>query len=140
MSKWQAEKRYEWALQWQNVGPGAPQWRYWDPGQLTPNRWQPFNPPLSQCLTANAWHTFTLAGEINDEQVHYHRFNLDQNSYPLDIIVPAAQAVGEPGRLAVAVQLDGNTAQAPYEVFIDQISFIRQAKLYLPLILKNLQN
>ena len=136
ISKWQTGKRYELALQWQNVGSGGPQWRYWDPGQLDEERWQPFTPSISQCLTGETWHTLTLTGEIVNDEVHYQSFVIDQNSYSLDIAVPAAEAPDEPDRLAVAVQLDGNAAQTPYEVFIDQVSFVRWPKVYLPLIFK----
>jgi len=50
MSKWHQGQRYEFALQWQNVGSGAPQWRYWDPSQPDPNKWLPLNPPLPEQL------------------------------------------------------------------------------------------
>jgi uncharacterized repeat protein (TIGR01451 family) len=126
MNKWQTEKRYEFALQWQNVGAaGAPQWRYWDPHQVEDKRWLPFTPPISQCLSANTWYTLTLTGEISDNLLHYRHFVLNQESYPLDIVVAPLTATDEADRLAVAAQLDGNANQSPYDLFLDQVSFAR---------------
>ena len=39
--------------------------------------------------------------------------------------VAAFPAPGEPDRLAVAVQADGNAQLDPYDLFIDQVSFVR---------------
>lgn len=131
MSKWVQFKRYEFALQWQNVedspGDGAPQWRYWDPQQHESRRWMPMSPLIIQCLEGEQWHTFSLEGEIVDENVHYQRFCIDSNCYDLDITVSPADELKEPDRLAVAIQLDGNFKEAPYDVFIDEVSFDRKS-------------
>jgi hypothetical protein len=128
ISKWHEDRRYELALQWQNVeetpGDGAPQWRYWDPPQ-----WVPINPSITQCLEAGQWYTLTLEGEIVDGQVHYHRFAITDTSYILDLTVPSVAAPGEVDRLATAVQLDGNFQVDPYDVFVDKVSFIRKPAL-----------
>lgn len=137
MNKWHNGQRYELAVQWQNVGPGAPQWRYWDPSQPDEaNRWQPMNPPVSQCLTGAEWYTFTLDGEIIDEDVYYNILAIDGVTHTLDITVPYTISAAADG-LAVAVQLDGTAAQAPYDLFIDQVGFIRNPALFLPLIIKD---
>ena len=125
MNKWQNAKRYEFALQWQNVGPGASQWRYWDPHQA--ERWVTLTPPITQCLQGGRWYTLTLEGEILDDQVHYNRFTVDQQSHDLNITVTPASTPEEPDRLAIAVQLDGNYAESPYNVFVDKVSFVRSA-------------
>ena len=141
MSKWHLSQRYEFALQWENVaeipGDGAPQWRYWDPHQT--NRWVPLNPPITQCLQAGKWYTFTLSGKIVDEQVHYQQFGITPNVYPLNL--PSIQPVTDStitNNLAVAIKLDGNGSLSPYDVFIDNVSLVRKppAQLFLPLILK----
>jgi hypothetical protein len=124
MNKWYQQTRWEFALQWQNVGPGAPQWRYWDPRQ----QWVAFSPPIIPNPAAGQWHTFRLDGEILDGQAHYTRFALDQETYPLDLTVPPAAAPGEADRLAAAVQLDGNYAATPYSLYIDRVSFIRRSR------------
>lgn len=129
MSKWHQGQRYEFALQWLNVGSGAPQWRYWDPHQAEAERWVPLSPAITQCLAAGKWHTLSLEGDIINGQVYYRRFMIDQQSYNLKITVPPAAAPGEADRLAVAVQLDGNFEEAPYHVFIDQVSLVREPAL-----------
>jgi len=138
MNKWFQSQRYEFALQWQNVGNGAPQWRYWDPHQPEPDRWVPFTPPITQCLQGEQWHTLTMEGELVAGQLHYKKFTIDGQSYILDITVSPLATPGETDRLAIAVQLDGNFAESPYDTFIDQVSFIRTSavQLYLPLVLK----
>src|SRR5262249_55886360 len=72
MNKWQQSKRYEFALQWQNVGDGAPQWRYWVPNQ---SAWVSLG--ISDTLAGNQWHVLMLEGDINNGQVHYQRFTID---------------------------------------------------------------
>ena len=129
VSKWEAGQRYEWALQWQNVGAGAPKWRYWtpvppvpDPPPPDPGQW--LDVGISGGVSGMAWHSLTLDGEILNGQVHYRRFILDQQEFPLDLTVVPAAAVGEPDRLAIAVQLDGNSTETPYELFIDDVTLI----------------
>ena len=106
MNKWRQSKRYEFALQWQNVGPGAPQWRYWDP-HATPDRWVDLGitdqPAL--LLAGNTWHSFELAGEIVNSQAHYRRFVIDTHAYQLTQVAAPAIESGSPDRLAIAVQL-----------------------------------
>jgi hypothetical protein len=87
MNKYQDAKRYEFAVQWQNVqqaaGDGAPQWRYWDG-----SRWQAMNPMVPQCLTSG-WHALILEGDISNGQVHYRAFTIDRQRHSLgNITVP----------------------------------------------------
>lgn len=133
MNKWQQAKRYEWALQWQNVGTGAPQWRYWDGRD-----WVPVSPTVTQCLQGNQWHTFALEGEIVGGQVHYQRFIIDGNQHILDLTILPVSTPGESDRLAIAIQLDGNATESPYDVFVDQVNFVRKpaTQVYLPLVVK----
>jgi hypothetical protein len=121
MNKWHQSKRYEFALQWQNVGEGGPQWCYWDPHQSEP--WVGLG--ITDELEGEQWHNLKLEGEIVNGQVHYLRFCIDHQCHDLDIIVPPADVRGEPDRLAIAFQLDGNYAENPYDVFVDQVSFVR---------------
>ena len=138
MNKWYQSNRYEFALQWQNVGDGAPQWRYWDPHQPEPNRWVPLSPQITQCLPGEQWHSLTLEGEIIADQVHYSRFTINGQSHNIDMTIPPIAEPGEPDRLAIAIQLDGNFAESPYDVFIDQVSFVRKSavQVFLPLVVK----
>ena len=125
MNKWYASKRYEFALQWQNVGDGAPQWRYWNPHGT--EKWAAPNPAVSECLAGQQWHTITLIGSIRDDQVYYESFVVDNQSHEMGFFVPPASAPGEADRLAVAVQLDGNASQTSYDVHIDKMIFTAQS-------------
>ncbi len=139
MSKWLGQSRHEWAVQWENVGNGAPKWRYWDPHHLDsnnqPDRWVDLNipiPPELLELEGERWYTLKLEGDIVAGKVHYTRIRIDKINdgfegwiYPLDITVEPAVEAGD--KLAVAVQLDGNnwngTGQlSPYEVLLDRVT------------------
>ena len=121
MNKWQNGLRYEWALQWDNVDPGAgaPKWRYWDPASAD---W--FDAGISGGITGGGWHTLVLEGGIFNGQVHYRRFIFDGTPISLDRVVDPALEAGEPNKLAVAVQLDGNYQEDSYELFLDDVTLI----------------
>jgi hypothetical protein len=147
MNKWHQGQRYEFALQWQNVGTGAPQWRYWDPHQ-TPDQWLSLNITATTMveLAGLQWHTLVLTGAIWEDQVVYQTFCLDAqnppnpddpNCYVLDITVAPWNTPGEPDQLAVAIQLDGNFDETPYDLFVDQVSFLRSPnQIFQPLVIK----
>lgn len=126
MSNWTNGQRYELALQWQNVGEGAPQWRYWDPHQAEEKRWKPVNTNITQCLDADEWHTLQLEGSTNGINVYYNSFTIDNQTYVLNFSTARVKTPGETDRLAIAVQLDGNAEQTPYDLFIDKVNFTRQ--------------
>jgi len=125
MNNWTNARRYEFALQWQNVGDGAPQWRYWDPHQDEGRRWKPLNSKITQCLESDKWHTFQLEGSTNGIAVYYNRFTIDNQTFDLNYSTARVNTPGEVDRLAVAIQLDGNANQTPYDVFIDKVNFTR---------------
>ena len=77
MNAWEQGQRYEWALQWQNVGNGAPQWRFWDPHQS--EQW--VGSGISDTVAGNQWHALTLEGEIQGGQVYYQNFTIDQETF-----------------------------------------------------------
>lgn len=122
LSKWQAQARYELAVQWQNVGTGAPQWRYWDPNQVAAQRWLAIAQP--QELASEQWHTLEIRGEGSNGTVHYRSFDIDGTAHPLDLTIPAASTPGESDRLAVAVQVDGNSAETPWDLVIDNLQLV----------------
>jgi hypothetical protein len=119
LSKWDAGARYELALQLENVGVGAPRWRYWDANQSMPERWVALEgqPPLA----AEQWHTLEIRGQGSEGTVHYRGFSIDGVFHPIDRRVSAAAASGEPDRLAVAVQVDGNGQGIPWDMMIDDV-------------------
>ena len=127
MNKWHEGLRYEWALQWNNVGTGAPGWRYWDPHQPEGQEWVDLNIPDS--LEGQVWHTLKLEGEILAGQVHYWRFTIDEQIYSLNHIIVAPAITMDNYKLAVAVQLDGNNLNgtaslSPYELILDKVTFV----------------
>ena len=120
MNKWDQGLRYEWAVQWDNVDVGAPKWRYWDPSQASP--WVDLG--ISGSVSGEEWHTLLLEGRIHEGQLEYFSFLLDSQGVVF-LFPPPIAPVSTPGeldRLAVAVQLDGNYKETPYELFIDQVS------------------
>jgi hypothetical protein len=139
VSKWHQSYRYEYALQWQNVGDGTPQWRYWDP-DAAPDPWVAFSPPITQCLGGETWHTLTLGGEIANGYAHYTGFTVDGIRHSRAPTAAPAYTPGEPDRLAVAIQLDGNADQSPYDVIIDQVCLVRKPadRVYLPIVMRQL--
>ena len=122
MDKWYQSRRYEFAVQWQNIGSGAPQWRYWDPNRADP--WVSVG--IADALEGAQWHSFVLEGQISAGKVHYRAVTIDGQRYGIDVTVEPASAPGEPDRLAVAFQLDGNSTETPFDVFVDDVTFIRE--------------
>lgn len=122
MNKWYQDKRYEIALQWQNAGNGAPQWRYWNPHEN--EKWIAISPVISDCLEAQRWHTFTMKGAIQNGLIYYESFAIDSRDHDLNLFVPPISTAGEVDRLAVAVQLDGNANQTPFDVYVDKVTFL----------------
>jgi hypothetical protein len=121
MNKWHQGLRYEWALQWDNVDTGAPKWRYWGRKTLGgPLDW--FDLGIAGSLAGKKWHNLKLEGEILAGQVHYKRFIIDGQKHPLELMV-SPDPTNELDKLAVAVQLDGNSTETPYEVILDQVTF-----------------
>ena len=120
MNKWIQGQRYEWAVQWENVGTNAPQWRYWNPNLPPDSRWVAQG--ISGTVSSNEWHTLLIEGQITNGMVEYKRFIFDGQEHTLSIplIAPAAEP-GEVDRLAVAVQLDGNKTETPYDLIIDNV-------------------
>ena len=124
MNKWFGARRWEFALQWTNVGDGVDeggQWRYWDGPTTT---WLPLPSPVEMCLEGSRWYAFMLEGTISGDLVQYRRFSIDGVDYPLGITVPAVDS-SLPDQLAIAVQSDANVTGDPYSLFIDRVRFDR---------------
>jgi hypothetical protein len=124
-SLWAGGSRWEAAVAYRNVGEGAPGWRYWDP-HASGDRWVALEPSPTQCLAANEWHYLQLVSRIVAGQLRYERLIVDSIAVPLDRAVAPAEAPGEPDRLGMAIQLDGNSSESPYNVYVDRVSFIRK--------------
>jgi hypothetical protein len=107
---------------------GTPEWRYWDPHEPPGKEWVDLG--ITGSVSGDQWHTLKLEGEILHSgptdtvgKVHYLRFTFDGQVHSLaNLTVDPAPAPGEEDRLAVAVQLDGNATQTPFEVFLDRVA------------------
>lgn len=124
MNKWHQGKRYEFAIQWQNVGAAAAQWRYWDPAKHPQSPWVAFDPPILQCLVGgNTQHTLSMEGAVDGGQAELRTFTIDGQAHIVNLKAPPVN--DNASQLAVAVQVDGNASETPYSLFIDQVNFTR---------------
>lgn len=121
MNKFDGTHRFEWALQWENIGDGTPSagtpptWRLW-----TGTKWQAYT--YNQNLTTNAWHTLQLLGCIAQGKVRYSQFSCDGVTFQLGQSFPPVSAATDK-KLAVAVQLDGDKFMSSHGVVIDRVDF-----------------
>ena len=114
MNTWVNNQRWEWALQWERIGGGTPPpWRLW-----TGSAWQ--NIGVTQQLSVKKWHKLQIKGDISNGQVHYISFSCDSVSANFGQTFAPVSSPGD--KLAVAVQLDGDSHEDPYQVYIDQVS------------------
>ncbi|MFN0110050.1 MAG: hypothetical protein ACKVZH_14440 [Blastocatellia bacterium] len=135
MNKWYQGKRYEFAMQWRNIGANAMQWHYWDGSRSGESRWIPLN--IVDPLAADQWHSLSLEGDTISGLIHYRRFQIDGRSYEMNLCV-APLTDNDVDKLAVAVQLDGNSTTDAYDVFVDRVNFTRQqSQTAAPLFQKN---
>ena len=72
-------------------------------------------------LVSSSFYSFC---KVISGQIYYRRFTLDGTTFPLDKVAAPVLEPGEPNKLAVAVQLDGNSTETPYELFIDDVTLI----------------
>ena len=119
VNKWSKTERFEWALQWENVGDGsaqegiAPTWRIW-----TGIGWQ--DTGVTQRLAGDKWHSLRLRGNITNGKVHYVSFRSDGHSHNLGQSFDTVKTPGD-DRLTVAFQLDGNYQQQQYDCLFDHV-------------------
>ncbi|MEI7555027.1 hypothetical protein [Candidatus Chlorohelix sp.] len=133
-NKFYLSKRYEFALQYQNVWDGysathGPAWHYWNANGNS-GSWSDLPNPLHQCLLGNSWHTFLFEGEINSsDQVVYKNFTLDGVANDLTTIAPQTAPPSTFGdKLTISVQLDSNWHGDPYKLLLNKVNFITATK------------
>lgn len=115
-SAWVDGTRFEWAVQWNNVGPGAPGWRYWDPTRA----WVPIG--IDQTLEPG-WHVMLLEGRATGRgDVRLDWLMVDGEFHRLRLVAPSSPAPSVPDLAAVAIQLDGNAFGDPYAVVVGDVS------------------
>jgi hypothetical protein len=122
MNQYIQNVRYEWAMQWEQLGPagdGHPQWRIW-----TGSTWASIG--FSDQLSPNTWYPLQIDGDITTDsqgqpQVHYLSFTIHGVQHNLG---QAFAPHGEQGdQLVAAIQLDGNGNPTPYDLFVDDAHF-----------------
>jgi hypothetical protein len=115
MDQFVSGQRYEWALQWERLGPnGAPQWRIW-----SGSSWDPFGMP--QSVDPDVWHQIQINGRILGGQVHYDSFTFDGTTTGLgQDYAPHGWPNGD--QMVAAVQLDSDSAADPYNLYLDNVS------------------
>jgi hypothetical protein len=119
MNNYFGGKRYQWAMQWENIGTGAPQWRLW-----TGSTWKAVGVSATN-VKAGTWYTLTIDGDIVGGQVNYMDFIIAGTEHNLgssNHFNPTSES--GPG-LVAAVQLDGNgnSPATPYQVYIDNAHY-----------------
>jgi hypothetical protein len=116
MNNYFGGERYQWAMQYENIGSGAPQWRLW-----TGTAWQAIGVPDTG-IDAGTWYTLTIDGDIVAGKVHYMDFIIAGTEHNLSQYTFSPQAQTGPG-LVAAVQLDGNIDATPYNLYIDNAHY-----------------
>lgn len=116
MNNYFGGKRYQWAMQWENIGTGAPQWRLW-----TGSAWQAVGVSANE-INAGTWYTLTIDGDIVNGQVHYMDFIIHGTEHSLTQYSFSPTSSSGPG-LVAAVQLDGDSHADPYQLYIDNAHY-----------------
>ena len=108
--------RYQWAMQWENVGSGAPQWRLWNG-----TAWQAIGVPDNN-INPGTWYTLTIDGDIVNGKVHYMDFIIHGTEHSLSQYTFSPTSGAGDGLIA-AIQLDGNSQADPYQLYVDNAHF-----------------
>lgn len=107
--------RYVWGSECSFKDSGK--WDIWDPKNF---KWAPTNLPCP-VFSANTWHHITWELERSNNQVHYISLTVDGNTMPVDIYKDM-QPNYSGTDINVAFQLDGDNAQHPYNVWLDEVT------------------
>jgi hypothetical protein len=97
---------------------GGNEWDIWDNANY---KWTPTGIPCNPIQ--NAWNHYTLVGSrTSNNQLLYESITLNGVTHTLNKTVPPFPAPGWWG-ITVNYQLDGNSKQSPYTVYIDNLNF-----------------
>ncbi len=119
VSAWDGQRRHEWAIQWTNVGPNGPEWRYWDPA----GGWMSLGIPAP--LTPGS-HRLELQGRVTKRGTELRSFTIDGATHRTRLDVGSVPAGGIAPIVAVAIQLDGNHAGDAYAVTVRDVHLHRR--------------
>lgn len=108
--------RYTWGTECSYKFTGV--WDVWDPSTLAWKKSSVPCPPVS----SKTWHHLTWQFERVNGQVHYVSVTLDSTHSNVDMLFdPQADwTIGED--VDIAFQMDGDYAQDPYNVWLDQVT------------------
>jgi len=116
MNNYIQNKRYQRAMQWGNIGSGAPQWRLWNG-----STWQPIGISDNN-IRAGTWYTLTIDGNIVNSKVHYLDFIIHGTTHSLTQYSFSPTSETGDG-LVAAVQVDGDAHADPYPLYLDNSHF-----------------
>lgn len=138
MQQWVGGQEFQWALQWQQIGnvttqQPPPNWRIW-----TGSTWQDIGSSAS--LTGNPyllegrWNSLDLQGTILNKRVQYKSFTYNGRTTNFtekttNFVQISGQPfppvpMSSPPKLVAAIELDGNSQEEPYDLYIDNVSII----------------
>lgn len=100
---------------------GSGKWNVWN-GAGDLGSWVPSGIGCAH-FTPNTWTHVVWRFERSGTQVHYVSVTINDTEYPVDVW-GGVQTNPNANELNVAVQLDGNHAQEPYEVWIDKVKLM----------------
>lgn len=114
MNDYVSNVRYQWAMQYELKATGGT-WRIW-----TGTAWSGVG--IAQTLNANTWYHLTIDGDIVSGKVHYLDFIVGTVNHSLTQYSFSPTA-GTGDFLVAAMQLDGDSAADPYQVYYDNCHF-----------------
>ncbi|HLX48682.1 MAG TPA: hypothetical protein VKS82_10145 [Streptosporangiaceae bacterium] len=120
MNNYFGGKRYQWCMQWENIGTGAPQWRIWG-GADSGVKWKSIGISDNN-INPGTWYTLTIDGNIIGGQVHYLDFIIHGTTHSLTQYTFPPDSSSGPG-LVAAVQVDGDSHADPYHLYIDNAHY-----------------
>jgi hypothetical protein len=116
MNNYIQNTRYQWAMQWEQIGSGAPQWRLWNG-----TAWQAIGVPDSN-INVGTWYHLTIDGDIVNGKVHYMDFIIHGVTHSLTQYSFSPTSGAGDGLIA-AMQVDGDSHADPYKVYLDNAHF-----------------
>ena len=107
--------RYTWGSECNFKGTGK--WDIWDPQA---EKWVP-TPVECPAFSANTWHHLLWQLERVKDQVHYISLTVDGQLFPVDVY-KNLQPNWNADEIDVAFQMDGDSNQTPYNVWLNEVT------------------
>jgi hypothetical protein len=118
------DTRWTWGTECNFNGnyPNVGEWDVWNGAPDT--GWQRTSAPCPT-FPANQWQHIIWTFERVGDQVHYVSLQVNDTTYPLDLYF-SDQQDWSMGQINVAFQMDGNSQQVPYNVWLDNVNLTVQ--------------